>query len=301
MTDADVDGSHIRTLLLTFFYRHLPQIIDAGHLFIAQPPLYRVKRGAKERYLKDDGGLEDFLIEDGLDETGLAAADGTRLGDDRLPEIAERARTIRSLLQHVARRLPVDLVEAVALAGGFGEGPLDDPAGALIIAQRTAQSLSEAGKGAWQAVRSDEGELVFHHQKGERRERWRLDPAIARSPDARRVARLLDELGPVFAGRTVLERKDQQITVHGPVGLIEGLFQLGRKGLAIQRYKGLGEMNPEQLWETTLDPDKRTLLQVKVEHADDADEIFSTLMGDVVDPRREFIQDNALRVVNLDV
>ena len=301
MTDADVDGSHIRTLLLTFFYRHLGQIIDHGHLYIAQPPLYRVKRGQKERYLKDDAALESFLIDESLDECRLVTAAGEVIAGEPLRTLVEQARACRTLLLHLARRLPLDLLEAVAMAGGLSEHALDDPAAALELAQRTAQMLSRFGKGSWQAHRSEAGELVFHQLKGERRERHRFDPTLARSPDARRAAQVLAEIGPALAGGAVLERKDQSLPVGGPVALTEALFQFGRKGLAIQRYKGLGEMNPEQLWETTLDPEKRTLLQVKVNQADQANEIFETLMGDVVDPRREFIQDNALKVVNLDV
>ncbi|MFO1037432.1 MAG: DNA topoisomerase (ATP-hydrolyzing) subunit B [Geminicoccaceae bacterium] len=300
MTDADVDGSHIRTLLLTFFYRHMAQIIEAGHLFIAQPPLYKVKRGQKERYLKDDAALEEFLIEDGLDETALVV-DGERIEGERLAEIVERARHARSQLAHISRRVPMDLLEAVAVAGGFADHAFDDLTSALELAQRTARNLSRGGKGAWQAVRNEQGELVFHHMKGERRERHRFDPALARSADARRVMEDLAAMGPIFGDDTQLVRKEQATPVAGPVGLVEAILALGRKGLGIQRYKGLGEMNPEQLWETTLDPEKRTLLQCRIEQADEADQIFSTLMGDVVEPRREFIQDNALKVVNLDV
>ena len=301
MTDADVDGSHIRTLLLTFFYRHLAEVIEQGHLYIAQPPLYRVKRGQKERYLKDDAALEAFLIDESLDEAQLVGEEGTVVAGDALHALVEQARLCRSLFTHLARRVPVELVEAMALAGGFAEQTLDDPTRALELAQRVARMLSGVGRGSWQAHRSDAGELVFHQLKGERRERFRLDPALARSADARRAAAILAEIGPVFSGPASLERKELTVPVAGPVGLVEALFLAGRKGLAIQRYKGLGEMNPEQLWETTLDPDKRTLLQVKVSQADQANELFETLMGDVVDPRREFIQDNALKVVNLDV
>ena len=301
MTDADVDGSHIRTLLLTFFYRHLPQIIEHGHLYIAQPPLYRIKRGSKERYLKDDPALEEFLLGDALEESRLVLADDVALEGEALEELVARSRTIRGLVLQLARRLPADLLEAVALEGGFADHALDDPTTSLELAQRVAARLGGAGSGTWQAIRSDDGELVFHQVKGERRERYRLEPSLARTPEARRVAQCLGETGTVFRAPARLERKDQASAVHGPVGLVEALLQQSRKGLTLQRYKGLGEMNPEQLWETTLDPTKRTLLQVKVDHADEADEIFSTLMGDVVDPRREFIQENALRVVNLDV
>jgi DNA gyrase subunit B len=301
MTDADVDGSHIRTLLLTFFYRHLADVIEQGHLYIAQPPLYRVKRGQKERYLKDDAALETFLIGESLEDAHLVGPDGQTLADEALRNLVEQARTCRTLFAHLARRLPVDLVEAMALAGGFAEHALDDPAGALEIAQAVARRLTGSGRGSWQAHRTESGELVFHQLKGERRERFRLDPVLARSADARRAAALLEDMNSVLANEATLQRKELAVPVTGPVGLVEALFLAGRKGLTIQRYKGLGEMNPEQLWETTLDPEKRTLLQVKVSQADQANTLFETLMGDVVDPRREFIQDNALKVVNLDV
>src|SRR3954452_6927823 len=301
MTDADVDGSHIRTLLLTFFYRHLAEVIEQGHLYIAQPPLYRVKRGQKERYLKDDAALETFLIGESLEDAHLVGPDGQTLAGEALRNLVEQARTCRTLFAHLARRLPVDLVEAMALAGGFAEHALDDPAGALEIAQAVARRLTGSGRGSWQAHRTESGELVFHQLKGERRERFRLDPVLARSADARRAAALLEDMDSILANEATLQRKELAVPVTGPVGLVEALFLAGRKGLTIQRYKGLGEMNPEQLWETTLDPEKRTLLQVKVSQADQANTLFETLMGDVVDPRREFIQDNALKVVNLDV
>ena len=300
MTDADVDGSHIRTLLLTFFYRHLHDIIEHGHLYIAQPPLYRVKRGTKERYLKDDAALEEFLIDEAIEESAFVPArDGVQIGGEALEALVAQARTIRQLLHQLARSLPVDLLEAVALERGFVDHALDDPTAALDLARRTAARLAASGRGSWQATRSDDGELLFFQQRGERRERHRLKPDHLRSPEARRVAQILAEIGNLATEPASLDRKDQSTPVHGPVSLVEALLAQSRKGLTIQRYKGLGEMNPEQLWETTLDPDRRTMLQVKVDHADEANEIFSTLMGDVVEPRREFIQENALRVVNL--
>ena len=297
MTDADVDGSHIRTLLLTFFYRHLPEVIENGHLFIAQPPLYRVKRGQKERYLKDDEALEDWLLDDALEEARLLPAEGEPIAGEALADLVDRAKLSRSMIQALARRLPSNLIEAVAMAGGLAEQVLDDEASALAVAQRASSILS----GGWQAMRANSGELIFQRQIGERRERHRLDPALARSPEARRLAQALSEAGSVLTSPATLERKADSYPVLGPLAFIERMLELGRKGLSLQRYKGLGEMNPEQLWETTLDPTKRSMIQVKVQHADEADEIFSTLMGDVVEPRRDFIQGNALKVVNLDV
>ena len=297
MTDADVDGSHIRTLLLTFFYRHLPEVIEKGHLFIAQPPLYRVKRGQKDRYLKDDAALEDWLLDDALEEARLVPAEGEPIAGEALALLVERARLARSMIQTLARRVPANLVEALAISGGFAENALDDETSALEVAQRAAAVLG----GGWQAAHSATGDLVFQRQIGERRERHRLDPALARSPEARRLAQALADAGEVLTRPGTLERRSDSLPVRGPIAFIGKMLELGRKGLTLQRYKGLGEMNPEQLWETTLDPTKRAMIQVRVDHADEADEIFSTLMGDVVEPRREFIQGNALKVVNLDV
>ena len=301
MTDADVDGSHIRTLLLTFFYRHLPDIVESGHLYIAQPPLYKVKRGQKERYLKDDAALDNYLIETGLDDARLVGENGAIVDGSDLIDLVGNARTIRGMIEALSRRHPAALVEALALAGGFEEGVLDDPTSSLTLAQTVARRLTENGRGSWQAHRSEEGELIFHHTKGERRERHRLEPALARSPEARRLSEALHEVEHYFSAPHCFVRKDIETPLDGPISLVSAIISAGRKGLSIQRYKGLGEMNPDQLWETTLDPEIRSLIQVRIEHADEADEIFSTLMGDVVETRREFIQENALKVVNLDV
>ena len=301
MTDADVDGSHIRTLLLTFFYRHLPQVVEGGFLYIAQPPLYKVKRGQKERYLKDDEALENHLIATGIDDSTLVINEERRLEGEELTGLVEHARTARSMVLSLSRRHPVEMVEALALTGAFAEGAMSDETAALTLGQEVARRLGERGQGGWQVHATDEGELIFHHQLGERRVRHRLEPALARAPEARRLAEALARMGDIFDASCTLERKDQQMRVDGPVSLVESVLQLGRKGLSIQRYKGLGEMNPGQLWETTLDPEIRSLIQVRIDHADEADDIFTTLMGDVVEPRREFIQDNALKVVNLDI
>ena len=301
MTDADVDGSHIRTLLLTFFYRHLPAVIEAGHLFIAQPPLYKVKRGQHERYLKNDAALDAYLMETGLDGAVFAAGDGQAFAGDALATLVERLVRVRAQAANVGAKLPPRLIEAAAIEGGLTEAVLADPALALLAAQDVARRLSQIEGGGWSAHRTDGGDLIFHEQRGERRERYRLEPTALRRPEMRR---LIDTLAPVresFKTPGTLTRKEGEVAVLSPIDLVEGVLAFGRKGLAIQRYKGLGEMNPEQLWETTLDPTKRTLIQVRVDHADEADEIFTTLMGDVVEPRREFIQENALKVVNLDV
>jgi len=308
MTDADVDGSHIRALILTFFYRHLNVLIDSGHLFIAQPPLYKVKRGAKERYLKDDAALEADLLESGLHDATLVITDPLApllpprsVGGEELAGLVEAAREARRHLGVLSRKAPIDLLEAASLEGGLAEHALDRLETALAIAQATARRLSEAGKGGWTGHRDEDGALVFSRQRGDRRERWRLEPALLRTPEARRAHEALAPLLELFGAPPALVRRDLERPVHGPVDLVEAVLEAGRKGLTIQRYKGLGEMNPEQLWETTLDPTVRVLLQVKIDHADEANQIFETLMGDTVEPRREFIQENALKVVNLDI
>jgi DNA gyrase subunit B len=211
------------------------------------------------------------------------------------------ARQARQHLAALARRAPVDLLEALALEDGLHERALEDAATALLTAQAVARRLDAAGRGGWQALHDDAGGLIFQKQQGDRRERYRIEPALVRSPEARRLGEAFGALRPVFARPASLLRKDASQPVHGPVGLVEAVLEAARKGLTVQRYKGLGEMNPAQLWETTLDPAKRVLLQVRVDHADAANSLFETLMGDTVDPRREFIQENALKVVNLDV
>jgi DNA gyrase subunit B len=301
MTDADVDGSHIRTLLLTFFYRQMPQIIEAGHLFIAQPPLYRVKRGNAERYLKNDAELEDYLIASGLEDARLQGADGTTYEGEALAALVQKARQASGLIHALERRLPAALVEAAVLAGALAEAALVEQASGQGFAQRIAGRLSQISDESWSGARGEDGALVFVRRFGERQERFRLDPQIARSPEARRLNAAMADLLPVFAEPAVLERKGAETRLPGPLALLEALLAHGRKGLAIQRYKGLGEMNPEQLWETTLNPEVRSIFQVRIDHAGDADTIFETLMGDIVEPRREFIQTNALKVVNLDV
>ncbi len=300
MTDADVDGSHIRTLLLTFFYRHLPELVEKGHLYIAQPPLYRVKRGKQERYLKDDAALEDYLLAAGLEGAVLESAARPPMEGETLGELVERCRRARTLTRQLARRLPAELVEELGLAGAFSERALSDGARAQAMAQRIAARLSTRTGHAWQAEWDDGSGLVFREQRGERLQRWLVDAAFLRSPDGRRLSEKLGSTSELFQDATLV-RGDERVAVAGPSALVDALIAIGRRGLSIQRYKGLGEMNPEQLWETTLDPERRVLLQVQIEHADEADEIFTTLMGDLVEPRRAFIQENALRVVNLDV
>ena len=305
MTDADVDGSHIRTLLLTFFFRQMPELIERGYLYIAQPPLYRAKRGNSEVYLKDDPALEEYLFNTAIDEgTVLTTFDGSQVAGADLRALAEEARRVKSLLQHLARHVPLAVVEQAAIAGAINPRILSDTEHAAETAEYVAKRLdaleTELERG-WHGSVLEDGGLEFHRTLRGVTERHVIDGTLIRSTEGIKVDERAAELQSIYAKHATLAAKDKEFQVTGPVSLVETIMDLGRKGIAFQRYKGLGEMNPDQLWETTLDPNVRALLQVKVSHADDAEEVFSTLMGDLVDPRREFIQTNALKVANLDV
>jgi len=317
MTDADVDGSHIRTLLLTFFYRQMPQLIEQGYLYIAQPPLYRVKRGtAKERYLKDDRALEDYLTDAGLEHAGLRLGDGTLLTGETLRLLVEQSRVARSWLDALARKAgSLAVVEQAAIVGALDATLITDTARAGEMAAEIARRLNrlealaentpagrDAGVASWTGMAAERAGLVLARTRHGVTHRHTLDGDLLRSAEARRLEAIGAQMATCFGTPSeFVEKADAARLIPGPVTLVEAVTELGRRGLTIQRYKGLGEMNPEQLWETTLDPTRRSLLQVKVSHADAAEEVFSTLMGDVVEPRREFIQENALKVANLDV
>ncbi|MBH1998011.1 MAG: DNA topoisomerase (ATP-hydrolyzing) subunit B [Sphingomonadaceae bacterium] len=317
MTDADVDGAHIRTLLLTFFYRQMPQIIDGGHLYIAQPPLYKATRGRSEVYLKNEAALEQYLVDNGVDTMALETAQGPRTGDD-LRSLIEHARRMRAVMRYVPRRYNPAIIEALSL-----NGALDPELSTDAQAERLAATVTWMGaqdvEGRWSGSVAEEG--GFHFQRA-----WRgvtdhhvIEGGFIGSAEARKLHSIAAEdagsyLNParlvtVKAALAAEEAGADDLPaaplkgamVTRPSELLEAILTAGRKGLAIQRYKGLGEMNAEQLWETTLDPDNRSMLRVEVDQADVADEIFSRLMGEVVEPRREFIQDNALNVANLDV
>ncbi len=291
MTDADVDGAHIRTLLLTFFYRQMPELIERGYLYIAQPPLYKAAKGKFSRYLKDDIEMEAFLTQEGIEGAELDLASGERRTGRDLHELVQQCKIARQHVDRLATRAPAFAIEQAAIAGLFGPNP--DPAA-------TAARLdlyAEEGDGPWSGSKAEDGGLggfVFSRIKRSVSERVVLEDALIHALDARRLNERAPVLSEVFSAPAVFRRKDKTVTVRGPLDLVAAVFDAGRKGLSIQRYKGLGEMNPEQLWETTLDVDARTLLQVRVSHADDADDMFSRLMGDLVEPRREFIQENAL-------
>jgi len=304
MTDADVDGSHIRTLLLTFFYRQMPEIIDKGYLYIAQPPLYRVKRGKSEVYLKDDPALEDYLFNAAVDEgTVFTNSDGDQIAGVDLRSMLDDAHDASKLLGEIAKHVPLGMVEQAAIMGALNPKVLsDENYGAEIgvqLAKRMDALENELEQG-WQGTVRDDGALKLSRTLRGVTESHVIDASIIHSSEARSLDKMADSLHEVYANHGTLAAKDKSITISGPMDLVSRVTEMGRKGLSVQRYKGLGEMNPEQLWETTLDPNVRILLQVKVEHSEAAGEIFSTLMGDVVEPRREFIQKNALKVANLD-
>ena len=291
MTDADVDGAHIRTLLLTFFYRQMPEIIERGYLYIAQPPLYKVTRGKSERYVKDDAELEAYLIGEGTSGETLILADGTQIAAEDLRDRVRQAANFRASLRRLALRAPADLIEHAALAGALAAGAGE--AEAKATAERLNR-LAEEGEDTW-VGRFAEGALVLQRTVRGVDETAVLPPSLIASQDAIRLAERAAGLREVYEKPALLrQEKGGEIAVHGPASLLDAVLESGRKGLKVQRYKGLGEMNADQLWETTLDANARTLLQVKVEHADEADELFTKLMGDVVEPRRDFIEEFAL-------
>ena len=306
MTDADVDGSHIRTLLLTFFYRNMEALIRAGHLYIAQPPLYRVKRGASEIYLKDDRELEDHLIATGLEDAVLTLHGGAERSGADLRTIVDTARDTTALVKALTRRVDRHIVEQAAIAGALTPDMLNGPEAqeaAEYIARRLDALAPEIERG-WQGeVHDTPAGPAFRFSRTLRdvTESHMIDQVLITTPEARRLDELATLLQETYHHPVLLRRKESETEVNSPSALLEAVYAAGRKGLTIQRYKGLGEMNPEQLWETTLDPDVRTLRLVEIKQAQEAEEIFSTLMGEVVEPRREFIQQNALKVVNLDV
>ena len=305
MTDADVDGSHIRTLLLTFFYRQMPEIIERGHLFIAQSPLYKAKRGRSEVYLKDDRALDAFLIDTALDDAALELHDGSAIAGPDLRQRVEQARRIKALIQPLLRHVTVsDILEQVAIAGVLNPDIVDDAArageAAAYVAHRL-DALAPEHERDWQGSVPEEGGLLFRRTVRDVAETHRLAPSLLRSAEARRIDAEAVELRALYEHHATFRAKDRTHRIAGPIALFDAVVATARKGMSIQRYKGLGEMNPGQLWETTLDPNVRTLLQVRVEHVGEAGKLFETLMGDVVEPRRAFIQSHALEVANLDV
>jgi DNA gyrase subunit B len=305
MTDADVDGSHIRTLLLTFFYRQMPALIEKGFLYIAQPPLYRAKHGNSEVYLKDDRALDDYLINVAIAECVYKSAEDGEVSGEDLRALVEQARLVKTQLTGLITRVPLKIVEQAAISAALNPEVLGNPEQAsevaIYIAHRLDALEMEVDRG-WQGEAMEDGGLSFMRVlRGVPDGPHIIDGTVISSVEARAIDRHASDLQNYYTRHGTLVAKESDFPISGPVSLIDAAMAVGRKGISIQRYKGLGEMNPDQLWETTLDPNVRTLLQIKATHADSAEEVFSTLMGDVVEPRREFIQENALNVVNLDV
>ncbi len=305
MTDADVDGSHIRTLLLTFFFRQMQEIIERGYLYIAQPPLYRVKRGSSEVYLKNEGALQEHLLAAVIDE-GVVFTDGrgAQIAGKHLRELFDDAKTLKGRLERLAQHVPLRILEQAAIMGLLNRENLADRGHAEALARQVAariDALEAPSERGWTAVLPPDDGIVFARSLRGVAEKHMIDAALLDSSEARKLSEKADLLYQTYAQPATLQIKDKLHPISGPAALVTMVVELGRKGVGIQRYKGLGEMNPDQLWQTTLDPEARTLLQVRINHADDAEEVFSTLMGDTVETRREFIESNALKVENLDV
>ncbi len=304
MTDADVDGAHIRTLLLTFFFRQMPELIERGHIYIAQPPLYKVTRGKSSQYIKNEAAFEESLIETGLEGSVLELANGEMRAGADLHQLVEDARTLRQLLHGLHTRYNRSVVEQAAIAGALNLEALASNEKAQQTADQVAARLdliAEDMERGWTGHIEQDGGLRFERILRGVKDVVILDMALIASADARRINNMSHHLNEIYGKLPILRRKETSETITGPIALLDSIFASGKKGLTMQRYKGLGEMNAEQLWETTLDPNARSLLQVKVGEAADADAVFAKLMGDEVEPRREFIQDNALNVSNLDV
>ncbi|MCY4238467.1 MAG: DNA topoisomerase (ATP-hydrolyzing) subunit B [Rhodospirillaceae bacterium] len=305
MTDADVDGSHIRTLLLTFFYRQMPELIDRGYLFIAQSPLFKAKRGRSEVYLKDDRALNRYLIDVALDEAALILHDGVAIAGDDLRERVKQAHEIKTLIQRLLHHTADSgILEQAAIAGALKPAIVESrqqlQQAAADVATRL-DTLAPRHERGWAGAVSEDGGLRFERQVRDVVEKHAIPPGILRSAQARQIDAEVGRMQELYTRPATFRVKETEYQVTGPVALFDTVVATGRKGMSIQRYKGLGEMNPDQLWETTLDPGARTMLQVRVEHLNEAGKLFETLMGNVVEPRREFIQAHALEVANLDV
>ncbi len=301
MTDADVDGAHIRTLLLTFFFRQMPELIEGGYLYIAQPPLFKVSRGKSEVYLKDEHALNDYLVDQGIDGSVLRLGSGAEIAGEDLRRVVTEARQLRRVLDAFPTHYPRHILEQAAIAGAFVPGAVDaDLQGVADTVARRLDLIALEYERGWQGrITQDHGIRLARILRGVEEVRT-LDGPMLRSGEARKTGSFTASLQEVYATPATFLRKERSQMIHGPLDLLKAILEEGERGLTLQRYKGLGEMNPEQLWETTLDPEARTFLQVKIDDVTEADDLFTKLMGDVVEPRREFIQDNALSVENLD-
>ncbi len=305
MTDADVDGSHIRTLILTFFYRHMKELVEAGHLYIAQPPLFKVKKGTSEVYLKDEDSLDDYLINQLVNDSILNNHAGdSRTGKDLKAVILDAKLQFLSI-NELSKKIDLNLIERLAISGALSPDLLNDVEKAKIVAEFVSKALNKfakPGEDGWSGLyNSEEKKYIFKHDRRGVVSEYIIDLNILNSSDARKLEKFASELQDTYFNGAVLTYDEETFNIGGPSELYLKAIELGRKGLAIQRYKGLGEMNPDQLWETTLDPDARTVLKVNIDDAAEADNVFSTLMGEEVEPRRKFIQEKALEVENIDI
>ncbi len=291
MTDADVDGAHIRTLLLTFFYRQMPELIERGYLYIAQPPLYKASKGKTSIYLKDQAEMDAYLENEGIAEAVLELESGEQIAGLHLRQTLDSGALATQLVQRLQSKADAQVIAQAAIAGALD---INVDQGRLDRAAKRLDRLASEGEDGWSAESGEEGAIIFSREVRGVREQVILDADFRSSADAQRLHGMREALREVYDRPSRYIRKGRETDIHGPVQLLDAVLEEGAKGLSIQRYKGLGEMNPDQLWETTLDPDARTLLQVRIEHADEADDLFTKLMGDVVEPRREFIQSNAL-------
>ena len=304
MADADVDGSHIRTLLLTFFYRQMPELIERGYVYIAQPPLYKVKKGNSILYIKNEREMDDYLIRGGCDDAALVLSNGEQIAGQDLIDLVEKNRKARGLIANLSKNVPERIIEQMAILGLFSPDFLSStsPQAKLDeISVRLDELEAEYDRG-WKADMQTDGSLLFTRTLRGVTEKYIVGANILDMQEVTVLAGMQDVLIDTFGKTsTLVSKQGIEKKISGPVSFVDAILAAGKKGISIQRYKGLGEMNPEQLWETTLDPEARSLLQVKIDHMEEADETFATLMGDVVEPRKEFIQENALNVVNLDI
>ena len=305
MTDADVDGAHIRTLLLTFFYRQMPELIERGYVYIAQPPLYKAKRGNSIIYLKDDREMEEYLIAGGTDDATLETSNGEQMTGQDLVSLVRQTMKAKALMTTLSIKAPEKIIEQMAIYGLFNQDILNDKQKLSERLEKVVQKLdsheAEYDRG-WQFDILSDGAISLNRTLRGVKEDHIIGATVFDSAEAKLLNEMYDFLKSNFEEASKLVTKNGDVKrIFGPVTLVDAVISAGKKGITLQRYKGLGEMNPEQLWETTLDPEARSLLQVKIDHMEEADEVFSTLMGDVVEPRKEFIQENALNVVNLDI
>ncbi|MAU28663.1 MAG: DNA topoisomerase (ATP-hydrolyzing) subunit B [Pelagibacterales bacterium] len=305
MTDADVDGSHIRTLILTFFYRHMKELLEAGHLYIAQPPLFKVKKGSSEVYLKDEDTLDNYLVDQLVVDTVLSNNSGENRTSSDLKSLILSAKKQYYSIKALSKSININLVERMAISGALDVNLLDDNEKAQVVAEFVSKSLNKfavTGEDGWEGKYiEEEKKYIFTHDRRGVISEYIIDKTILNSSDARKLEKDAAELQETYFSGATLIKGDDSFHIIGPSDLYQTSIDIGRKGLGIQRYKGLGEMNPDQLWETTLDPDARTILKVSIDDAVEADNVFATLMGEEVEPRRNFIQERALEAENIDI